>query len=277
MTYQLIHNVKRTIALVGDLHCGSALAVCPPRFLSQYDFEIHASEGQRQIWDSWLKFCDICNHFKVDMIIVLGDILDGSNRKRPGKWRILTDLDDQKEVAIATLQHLVNPNQNGRRKLMALSGSDYHTSQDVNCERDIIKKVFGGEHFGGLGTIDIIGTNRSINIRHEMTSAQIYDAMVLQRIGFFQKVAEADGVVDRADILAAGHLHKFLHIHGYNQHLLLVPGWKAFEPWAPLTKGYPKTMPQIGGCILFIDDSDRIIVHHYLYPVPHIADKTVTM
>lgn len=271
MTYQLVHNVKRTIVLVGDFHFGSAVALCPPGFTTQYENRVEGSEGQRQIWEYYMQFCGICNHFKADTVIILGDILDGSNRRTPGRWRTLTELDDQEDAAKEALQYIVDG-----RKLIGLSGSDYHTSTDTNLERKIIQH-FGGTHVGALGTIDLEGTKRSINIRHEMTSAMIYNAMVLQRIGMFQKVAEADGIVERADILAAGHLHKFMHIHVDKQHMLLVPCWKAFEPWGPLTKGYPKTMPQIGGCVLFIDDSDRIIVHHYLYPVPHIADKTVTM
>lgn len=275
----LTHRIKRAIALVGDFHIGSAVAMVPPEYITQYANRVEGSEGQRRIWQYYMNFCSICDKFEIDMVIILGDILDGSNRKTPARCRTLTDLNDQEDAAKLVLRHLIYPRgdiSKEKRILAGLSGSDYHTSRDVDLERSIIQ-YFDGNHIGALGTIDIDGTNRAINIRHEMTSAQIYNAMVLQRLGMFWKVAEADDSIDKADILAAAHLHTFIHIHVRNQHLIIIPGWKAFEPWGPVTKSYPKTLPKIGGVILFIDDANRIIVHHYPYPTPHILDKTVSL
>lgn len=266
----LTHKIKRAIAVVDSLHVGSALALCPPQYTSRYDFRVVTKDDQRQIWESYKEFCSVCTRHKVDTVFVLGETIDGINLKEPGVWRILTCLNDQYEAAQHVLRLLVSPETKSkkiRRKLLGVSGSRYHSSQDTDLDGLLIKSL-GGQHVHKVATINIVGTTRVINIRHK-TSGRT--AASLERLINKYLIAIAQERVPPIDMLLAGHGHTYYHLHLKGIHGMLIPGWKAFDDFS--VSNYPDTVPHIGAAIVFIDDKNRIDAHHYLYPVPHISDK----
>ena len=119
----------------------------------------------------------------------------------------------------------------------------------------------------------IKGTSRTLNMMHGSTQAYIYREMVMGREALFMKWAEGLGKLDKFDIIIRAHIHVFMHIHQNRQHIVVIPAWQAFTPSRYTMKSYGKLQPDIGACLLLIDENDRIHIWHYLLKEnPKITD-----
>jgi len=95
----------------------------------------------------------------------------------------------------------------------------------------------------------------------------------MDREALFEAAAYGLGDLDfLPDVVVRAHWHRFIHIHLPNQHILQLPCWCAWFPYKGTLRLYGRLQPHIGGVILFIDDHDRITIHHYLFKPPRIAD-----
>lgn len=257
---------KRVIALISDTHISSKYALFPNSYIDDKGVEYRANAGQKKIYGYWQNFCGVCDELKVDTVIHLGDALHGTNRKEFGRNLMFTDLEIQKDVAVMLLKQIVK-----RRKFFIVSGTGYHQSLDSKVHKSIAERL-NGTFLGALANLRLKPSNRVMNVTHGTSGAVIYRSTILDRGGHFILQAQALGKLPKIDIIVSGHLHNFIHIHFAQQHLIQLPCWMAWEESKPYLKYYGKMQPDIGGVILMIDDKDRILVWHYLYPLPHISD-----
>lgn len=262
--------VKRAIALVSDLHVGSRFSVFPEDFYSKEGNNISAmmNPGQKELLSFWKFYVKKCKYWKVDSVMLLGDIIHSVNRKEFGSQLLTSEIDEQKRAAIKLLKPLCKGN-----KVHIVSGTRYHEALDTKAHYDIADGL-GGQYHGLLANIQLDKSKRIIQIAHGSSGAWRYRSMQLDQQALDLLAAEALGKVPfHIDMLARGHWHQFIHIHVNKQHLLQLPGWAAYTPWSGAMKSYGKFQPDIGACILFIDQEDRMIVHPYTMPsIPHIAD-----
>jgi hypothetical protein len=137
-------------------------------------------------------------------------------------------------------------------------------------------KRLGGVFYGLFANIHIQNTKRVFQIYHGDSAAVIYRETAMAREGHFLWEAEGRGKLPcHIDMVINGHWHYFQHIHSERQHLLRLPGWTDWMPFRKGMKLYGKVIPDIGGVIVLIDMNDRILVHHFLYPRPMIADGVI--
>jgi UDP-2,3-diacylglucosamine pyrophosphatase LpxH len=265
--------MKRKIAFISDLHIGSRYALFPERFLTAEKIEINTKPSDLlKIWGYWLQFCHKCDEIGIDSIVVLGDLLDGQNHRENAANLITANMDEQKEAAVEVLSRIVK----GKRKLFVIGGSGYHKGMgnNNNPEKDVCGAL-NGSWLGAIKNVRFLPSQKLFNLSHGESAAYIYVEMLMGREMLFMKAAEALGKIPKISVIARGHLHRFAHIHAHGVHFLQLPGWKAFEPSKIFLKSYPKMQPDVGGCVLQIDDEDRIKVWPYIYPNPHIADGTI--
>jgi len=264
-----LKTFKRVIALISDTHVGSKYALFPDSYIDEdTGNEYRANAGQKQIYGYWQNFCQVCDELKVDTVIHLGDALHGTNRKEFGKNLITSELPIQEDVAVVLLKQIVKD-----RKFFIISGSGYHQSLDSKVHKSIAKREeLKGTFLGALANLRLKPSNRIMNITHGVSSAAIYRTTIMDRDGMFFLQAQASGKLPKVDIAVHGHWHSFIYIHTAQHHLIQLPCWMGWEPSRPYLKYYGKMQPDIGGVILMIDDKDRILVWHYLYPLPHISD-----
>jgi len=271
---KLITNFKRIVAFVADTHVGSRYAIFPPNIISKQGNDLGAmrNEGQIKLYEYWKEWEKICDAWGVDTIILLGDIIQGNNPAGRGVGTVTADLDEQKDAAVSLLSKICE-----NRIVHSLSGTLYHESIDTRIHYDITKElgsVAKESHFHGLmANIKLKGTNRILNLAHGVSGAAIYRTTLMDREALFEAAAYGLGDLDfLPDIVVRAHWHRFIHIHLPNQHILQVPGWCAWFPYKGTIRLYGKMQPHIGGVILFIDDHDRITIHHYLFKPPRISD-----
>jgi len=262
-------NYKRVIALVSDMHVGSRFALCGPEWLGKEKQNLASARntGQRAIYNHWLFFLEQCNKWNVDTVMLLGDLVNGYNRFEHGIQQMSTDLDEQKDHAITLLRNLCK-----NRKVYGVSGSGYHESVDTRVHLDIMQAL-GGKYFGAISNVALEKTNKTLNISHGVSSAFVYRTMLMSREALFMMEAIQLGKIPKVDVIVRGHWHKFIYIHMEHIHLLQLPGWQAYVPWKGALLSYGKMQPDIGGCILFIDNDNRVLVLKFtMQNIPHIGD-----
>jgi len=261
---------KRVIGLVADLHVGSPCAPWPSGFIAPREEgsrEIKPSKAQERLNLYWANFCNKLNEFQIDTLLLLGDLVHGNNRREWGKGTMTADLSLQVEACVQLLKPIAKS-----LPTYAVSGSGYHDSLDVRLDRAVVKEL-GGEFLGYLANLPLEGTKRIITIQHGASAAAIYREMIMGREDLFLAAAEGRGKLPfHIDMKITGHWHFFCHIHEEGRHLLQLPAWTDWSPWVGSLKYYGKMLPDIGGCILLIDDHDRMIVYPFLYERPMIAD-----
>ena len=251
---------KRVLALVSDTHVGSKRALWPPEHTTEEGTIYKANRGQHQLYEYWLDFCTVCDEHKVDTVIHLSDACHGTNRKGFGGNLVTPELDVQQDVVEKLLEPLVKG-----RKFIIISGSGYHQSLDTKIHKGIAKSL-GGKYGGYLCEGKITGTSRTLNISHGRSGAVIYRTTVIDRELVDILQAEAQGKLDKIDIVARGHWHTWIHLDAHGKHGIQVPCWCAWIPEGPYLRSYGRMQPDIGGVLILIDEADRIRVWHFLYP-----------
>lgn len=268
--------MRRVIAATSDWHLFSRYAIFPPEFITSQGNRIISSPGQQEIWQYFLYYLEKCKEKNVDTVLVNGDAIHGQNYIERGTMLISADLDEQVEVCTAVLDMLVNPKDLPPRKLVMFGGSGYHKStKGHNPEKDVCDRL-GGIWKGAAANLQFDPSIRVFNIAHGESQAYIYREMLMGRELLFQKEAEARGKIPKIDAIIRGHWHQFIYIHEKGMHAIQLPCWIAYEPSKPYLKSYGKMQPEIGGCIIYIDDDDRIGVHHFLMPSIPLFEMEVT-
>lgn len=259
---------KRRIALIADLHIGSNYAIMPCPFVTHDGKRIYPNQGQRQI-NQVFKWCaDVMKYWHVDSIIFLGDLIQGSNKAELSRDLVTADLEEQQDMCIDYLTPICR-----NRKVIGISGTNYHKSQDTEIEKDIIEGL-NGKFYDKMAWIKVEGTNRILNISHASAKSNIYPVSAMEREAVQMLKAYGSGKFkDKPDVIIRGHRHVFAHVHTTAFHFVLVP---SFQVWYPFqTAYYGALQSDIGICILFIDAKNRIIIHHYTASQPiNIGDRT---
>lgn len=268
---------RRVIAFTSDLHALSAYALCPGNFHTMEGNPLQATKAQMQLLNSWEKYIGKTNEFKCDTVCLVGDIIDGQNYRERGVQLMSTNLDDQIEAAVELLVPLCR----GRR-VYVWSGSGYHKStQGHNPEKDICehKKLSKVADFtlwmGPISNMTFPPSKKVFNIQHGVSAAYIYRTMLMDREILFIEEAERMLKIPNIDILIRGHWHNFIHLHKNKKHGIQLPCWEMYKPWRGALLSYGKMQPDIGGVITFLDEADRIDVHHYLYDLPRLIGDVV--
>jgi hypothetical protein len=263
-------EVVRSIAFISDLHVGSRYAICPDKWKTAEGQWLIPSPGQVVLNNSFREFGAECDKLKVDTVLVNGDMLHGQNVMENGVGLSTSNMDEQIDMGIEVLKPLVKG-----RKLLMISGSGYHKSvRGLNPEKCVCDGL-SGTWLGPLANIRFAPSKRLFNVHHGQSAAFIYKEMLAGREMMFSKWAQGSGKLPEIDAIIRGHLHSFMHLHENRIHYLQLPCWLAFEPSKITLKLYSKFQPDIGGVIVHLDSSDRIIPWHFLYPCPTIAGEVM--
>lgn len=271
---ELRREISRSVAVVSDTHVGSRYAIFPDGFIGGEGNNLSAARNpaQRKLYAHFQNFLDVCKEFQVDSVILPGDIMAGTNPKKFGYQNLTPQLDEQVEAAALLLKPLC-----ADRDVVVVEGTEYHGSRDMEIHAQLAEKLKGIARSctweGHVANLKLLPGKRNINVMHGASSAFIYREARLGREVVQFKVAQADGKLERYDILLRGHWHEWLQIDSHRVHVIQCPAWQAFYPYKGSLLGYAKFQPDIGGVIILLDKFDRIEVLHFLYPCPKIVGK----
>lgn len=259
-------KIKRTIGLFSDLHVGSNVALFPRKFKLHSGVIIELTKEQEQLNEYWE---DMTKQFKdCDTIMMVGDSLEGLNKKEFGHGLLVSSLNEQVKACISLLKPMI-----GNKQFLVFTGSGYHGSADYKCDESIANAFPNGEFCGAMQNIILDKTGFKINVAHGEGGSAIYRATKLDRELMFFKLAESCQKLDSPNLIVRGHLHYYTYLENEHMRALQLPCWKAFEVSKIFLKNIGRMQPDIGGCKLIVFDDNSVMIKPYLYKLPHISDK----
>ena len=208
---------KRLVA-IGDFHCGHFSGLTPPgwdgprqekNFPNRYN-------ARRIVWDFYTE--TIKSLGKIDVLLINGDIVDGSGEKSGGTEQLEIDPLEQIEMAIDCIQ-IANP-----KKIVMTFGTQYHTGIVTDFEQVAANRLTKCEKIGGEDTYDINGW--TVNARHHVGRGQLnhtrFTPLAKEQLGNMMWAAR--GEYPLADVLLRSHVHYFAFCGGTDP-----------QPWLAVT------------------------------------------
>ena len=264
-----------TWGVISDLHVGSDVAVFPKPFVYQKQ-PIKLTPLQRRLHEYWQDAVKWLLDLNPKTILSLSDLVDGTNRKDPGRGRCLTALDGQVDAVAQLLDPIVRG-----RKFIAVSGSHYHGSQDMLVDKVICEKLgfdtdadtgTNEAYEGAVADIVVTGTRSlrrqpkgspagiRVMASHETGASSAYLTTGLDKESLHANAAASipDAVFPNFDVIIHGHTHELVRIDVNRRWMIVAPCFKAFEPWRGIMKNIGKfAQPTIGVMALqFFDDGE---------------------
>ena len=256
MPTRLNVKIKHAIACIGDLHFGSIYSPMP-EYTTFDGRTIFPSKEQQELNMIFSKCLDWIDFWNVDRVLLCGDIVQGQNFKDRSRDLVTANLDEQRDMAVRYLSCL----KDRPLKIYAVSGTNYHKSQDTEIEERIVKEL-GGTFLDKMAWLTFSDSKRTINLSHASAVGTIYPMSACEREG--EQMVRSYGAGElplKPDIIVRGHRHVYGHLDKLSYHFILVP---AFQIWYPFrTSYYGALQSNIGIVIFFIDELDVLHVHHY--------------
>lgn len=272
---RLDHSYPFRIGFISDLHIGAQHGLFPPNFVDKLGTKCEINAGQKILWEYFENYISKLNEFKVSILIVLGDIIGGTNYKESGAYMMNTDLNTQQiPAAVEVLKHVCKSVPT-IEKIIILRGTPYHGAKDTSVEDAITDKLY--RELGGNVNVEYRGEytyltleykkyKKVIWMAHPASGATVYPETVLGRdIGWFLQ-AQATGKLPKVDMIIRAHRHEFIELHKSNIRYMILPCWQFFVPYDRAIQNYSKWQPDIGGAILLADEECRLRPFHFTYP-----------
>lgn len=233
----------KRLGFLSDWHCGSRWGLTPPEYQTAF-----SPARAAWLWDTWLEFWDWAPRF--DVLFLVGDLIDGKQRRSEGTSLLTTSLREQVDIARAAFRAV--PAKKRPKRIIRLEGTNYHESFDGPLAAfDEEFSVWQPRAPEQSMVIDVkLPGGRGLNVKHEPEgSAALYMGTVQDRELLWSKVIEATNHLPTSTFLVRAHLH-FAGLHrGFGKLLLNLPCWVLQQPYA-LKRRYWRWQPSIGGVSL---------------------------
>lgn len=194
----------KRILFASDLHCGHRSGLTPPDWqISPHRERLGKFRPiQQETWDWYIREVSQLKPF--DAAVWVGDLVDGRGERSGGTELIVTDRDEQCEMAEKCIEVV------GAKVNIVVRGTAYHVGEDEDWENIIAEKV--GTHAKDHEWLEVYG--HVFDIKHHVGASQVPYGRntALGRDAVWNVLwAEAD-YQPRADIYIRAHTHA--HIGG---------------------------------------------------------------
>lgn len=267
--------MKRVLAVVSDVHCGSTVGLCCPESVDLDDGGTYEpSPAQRWLYEGWEKFWARVAQVKKGAdqfgILTNGDLVDGDHH---GTVQIVTrDL----QVQFWILRKVFEPVLALKPDFLAVvRGTEAHVGKNASTEESFARWA----HKEGVKVLRDSGTKMYSHwhLRAMLGDCRI-DAAHHGRIGG-RTWTKASGVAtlaaqimlehanrgeDLPDLALRSHFHTFVDTHDmYRTRLIQTPAWQLHTAFAH--KVVPEVLSDIGGLILTIEDGKPLVVEPVIF------------
>jgi hypothetical protein len=190
-------NHKLAVA-IGDLHCGAWNGLTPPDWQANQKSE----EGKLQniYWKTY--FDNIPKN--ADVLMCLGDLIDGKGVKSGGTEQQTADRLEQCDIAVACI-HAARP-----KKIVMNYGTPYHTGKEEDFEDVIACKLKALGYVVDIGAHETVDVNGVIfDIKHKVGSSSIphgrHTAIARERL--WNVLWSQRSQRELADVILRAHVH----------------------------------------------------------------------
>ena len=193
----MARKTKR-IVVISDMHCGHRVGMTPPKWQLNPDNE-HDAKWLRLQQEQWKWYCQKIDQLRpIDVLLVMGDCVDGRSERAAGRDCIRPGRRDQVDMAFDVIQRT------GAAAIAMVYGTRYHVAdwEDDLCS-DLGERATIGAHewpeINGV-VFDIKHKVGGSSIPHGRTTA-------LQRSRLWNGLWAAAGRQPQAQIFLRGHVH----------------------------------------------------------------------
>lgn len=212
----------RRLGFISCMHVGSACALWPDAYTTKDGQVIEGSPRQKVIKQYWDDFTSGIVR-DADTIVLMGDLVQGLNRKDAGNGLMIADLGEQVDAAVSLLAPVCHGKQ-----VISITGSKYHDAMDTSLDMAICRAL-GGTFKGGFTSLRIKGVNKIMNLCHGGASPTMYKATHEDRESMMMDAAIGSHLIRHPiDIVVRGHWHYFSHLPLTHRDMVRVPGWQAW-------------------------------------------------
>jgi hypothetical protein len=235
--------LSQRVLVIGDTHVGSDVALSPEELILASKNRILANEVQLAILQEFYDMIDDVG--TVDLLILNGDLVEGTNYYGEGLGCVTTNMDMQAEVAIDLLSEIKF------RKVVGCPGTKYH----VKCNPNLDKKVIEG--LGGVCMNEIsmqieqtrIYANHRTPVRMskwETRSQSIAQDLLLNELNSMD--------FGHYDIICKSHVHYYVALDQGTSVGFVCPCWKGRDEFAKNSTNPFAFNPSIGYVMFDIED-----------------------
>jgi len=206
---------------------------------------------QKLLWDHWTTMLSMVNP---DCIIINGDICDGPARRNMGSTVVSSNLEWQKQAALAILDTLPN----NIPKYFTV-GTDYHSVGESGMPMEYVIAHEMGDVYGDDLLIEECGIR--IHASHNISisnSAWMYRTTPVARDLMLMELNSAADRYGPVDLLVRSHAHYYTSVSFPHSMGLITPAWQTRTPFA-VTKNI-LSPPDNGWITIRIDDDQNISI-----------------
>lgn len=197
----------KTVLVIGDMHCGHMVGLTPPSHFECSKNKPKRHKVQMEMYDTFLRSLDQTG--RPDILLVLGDCIEGKGEKSGGTELITSDRFEQCDMAVEIIKKI------NAKKIVMVYGTPYHTGAEEDFERQVADDV-GAEKIGGHEWPDVNGV--IFDIKHYIGSSQNehgrHTPLANERISnlLWSEFEESP----KADIFLRAHVHYYAEAGGKN-------------------------------------------------------------
>jgi len=238
------------VLVVGDLHVGSNVSVMPDEvYLGEAERKnrISSNHLQKFIYKQWVDMVETVG--KVDACIVLGDSVEGPNRKSKGIGLWTSDISEQVRVA-ANLLDMVKT-----KKYIGVQGSFYHVEDNLSSDKAVINSLKGDFNDECV----VVSGKTRIHCSHAVgvsSSSTAYRPTPIAREMMLATINKEE--YGKYDLILRGHAHYYVEVRFGSSKGVICPCWKGRDEFvARKTLAF---LPHLGYVLLKGTD-----VHPYVF------------
>lgn len=252
----------KSILVISDLHTGSVFGLFPKNYKTRHQNEMSLNPLQNELYELWEKMSEDVRKENYDYVFLLGDLIDGLNRRGAGRERVVNDLNEQMDAALKLLRPLCK-----RKEVIGITSSPYHNSVDYEVDREICKRLHG--HFlGSIANIRIKNTNKVINIGHGAGSSPIYAGTRASKDILLALSSERLEKIPNVNVICRAHFHSYLHLEMLEKHMIWSPCFEGPRLNTYSMGEFFRFQPDIGVVKIEISD-DTINVIPFIYKLTY--------
>jgi hypothetical protein len=235
-------TTPKTIGFIGDTHCGSHYGLWPTEDLpggaagSKYKGIRYLNRCFQNLVDEWPE---------LDLLVLMGDLVDGKQRKSSGTGVFSTKMSDQVAGAIVVLEPLAKK----AKTIVRVHGTPYHEEFD-GCLADL-DRALGVKHTDQVININLDG--KILNMAHHpIGGSLLYSGTGVDRENVWSTVAAAQKKVPNQRWIFRAHKHEYCHLENKQKNVVQLPCWELPTPHA-VKQNYWRFQPDIGGVLMHAD------------------------
>ena len=239
------------------MHVGCMASVMPS-WANMYGCAVGQNKVQKMFWEQWRNMCN--EHY--DVVFVLGDSVNGKNKKSDGVGNWTNDIDLRIEHAAGMLRMI------DADVFVGVQGSDYHVGSNGSADRNVMDLI--GGTFDIDKHVEVDGVD--FHLKHAVGTSSTLKGRGTSLNGDLEAMKMYPETYGNVDVALRGHAH-YLHFIGWEDMLgVIAPAWKWKDGF--MRKGKVTYGNDCGYLVFECDDGEYTwSAHSFKVPYEIAVDK----